>query len=60
MAEGRRVQIESNRQILGLLLLQHFKENIQKPVHRICMKPLSVRKQRDPVERPVQNAVSVN
>ena len=54
VAEGRCMQIKSNRKILRLLLIQDLKQNIQKTVYRIRMDPGTVCKKRDPVECPVQ------
>ena len=60
MAEGRRVDVKSHRQIVRLLLLQNFEQNIQKSVHCARVHTFAVGEIRHPVERPVQNTVSVN
>ena len=60
VAEGRRVRIESDCQIIRLFLLQNLKKNIQETVNRSCMSPSRCRQIRQTVKGTVQNAVSVN
>ena len=59
MPEGGRVDIESHRQIIRLLLLQNLEHNIQKAEDRVRVEPLPVGQFRHPVKRPVQYTVSV-
>ena len=54
------MKIKSHSEILRLLFLQDFKQDIQKTVHSSRRFSLGIGKGRHSVECPVQNTVAVN
>ena len=59
MAEGRRVNIESNGQVIRFFLVQDLKQDIQKTEYCTRVNAGRICEIGHPVKCPVQNTVSV-